>query len=206
MFPRMRNCDQNSPKIYAAVLAAGESRRFGAMKQTALLGEVPLVRRAVSLANRSFGDRTLLVVGHDPEAVLASAERPDGFVAVNERYRDGIGTSIATATASLRHVADAIVLVFADQPLLTPQHLQALCAEWSGRDKHIVATAFYDDTGPPVLLPRGAFDFLSTLSEDRGAKSLFSDPAFEVTTIRFDDAAFDVDRPEDIERIEQRPT
>ncbi|MBT8101043.1 MAG: NTP transferase domain-containing protein, partial [Gammaproteobacteria bacterium] len=127
-----------------------------------------------------------------------------GFVVVNDRYRDGIGSSIATAALSLRHVADAMLLLLADQVLITPQHIEALLAAWTGSDTHIVATAFGEDSGPPVLLPRGTFGLLSELAGDRGAKALFSDSAFEFSTLRFDDAGYDIDTPGDLKHIVQR--
>lgn len=193
-----------SPNIFAVVLAAGAATRFGSTKQTAKIGHESLVRRASELARRVCGDRTLLVAGHDLAAVVRSAERQCQFVVVNNRYPDGIGTSIAVAAASLAHAADAILLVLADQALITPGHLHQLLETWPGSDTHIVATAFGHSLGPPVLLPRATFAHLTALSGDRGARSLFDDDRFEFSAVPFQDAHIDIDTPDDLEFVNQR--
>ncbi len=56
-----------------------------------------------------------------------------------------------------------MLLVFADQPLVTSTHLQALMDSWSGSELEIVATAYKGTQGPPVLFPRATFDALCDL-------------------------------------------
>lgn len=169
-----------------------------------MIGRESLVRRASELANGACGDRTLLVAGHDLAAVVRTAERQCRFVAVNHRYRDGIGTSIAVAASALSHAADAILILLADQALITPDHLQALLEKWTGSDTHIVASAFGRSLGPPALMPRATFAALASLTGDHGARSLFDDDRFELSAITFEDAVIDIDTPDDLERVNQR--
>lgn len=190
----------NPRKIFAVLLAAGEARRFGRTKQLISLPgqDESLVRRAARLAKETCGERSLLVTGHDAQAVVADASRHCRFVAVNERHADGLGSSIGCAARSLKHAADALLLVLADQPKITAVHLAGLCAAWTGDARHVVATAFNGEIGAPALLPRGTFDRLSALTGDRGAKSLFGHVDVSLTTLRFDDAAIDIDTPNDL--------
>lgn len=187
--------------VFAAVLAAGESRRFGRSKQLQDFEGEPLVRRAAALAREVCGDRTVLVAGHEGAAVAAAAGTATQYLIVNDRYADGIGGSIALVARAVSHVADAVLLLFADQPLITAQHLRALVDNWSGADDEIVATGFSGTVGPPVLFPRGAFEALSELSGDKGAKSVLKDPTFNLHTIPFEDAAVDIDTPTDVEKL-----
>ena len=184
--------------MFAAVLAAGASRRFGSNKQVELIGGQPLVRHAAGLARETCGNRSVLVTGYEIAIVAAAAGGGAQFLVVNERYADGIGGSIALAANSVAHVADALVLLFADQPLVTASHLRALIDGWSGADDEIVATGFSGTTGPPVLFPRGAFAALGKLSGDRGARSVLRDPAFDVRVIPCEAAAIDIDTPSDL--------
>jgi CTP:molybdopterin cytidylyltransferase MocA len=187
--------------VFAAVLAAGESRRFGRSKQLEEFEGEPVVRRAAGLARDICGDCSVLIVGHESAAVIEAADDTAQYLVVNDRYADGIGGSIALAAKAVSHVADAVLLVFADQPLITAQHLRALVDTWSGADDQIVATAFSGTVGPPVLFPRGAFEALGGLSGDRGAKSVLEDPRFDVKTIPFEDAAVDIDTPADLDKL-----
>jgi molybdenum cofactor cytidylyltransferase len=187
--------------VFAAVLAAGRSQRFGHSKQLEVIGGKPLVRHAAELAREACGDRSLLVCGHQCSAVARAAGDAPQFMLVNERHDEGLGGSIALVATAVSHVAGALLLLFADQPLITAQHLRALIDGWSGADNAIVATAFSGTEGPPVLFPRGAFGALGKLTGDRGAKSVLDDPQFDVTTIPFEDAATDIDTPADLEQF-----
>ena len=189
------------PTVFAAVLAAGESRRFGRSKMLESVQRETLVRRAANLAREVCGDYSILVAGHESAAVTSAAGDAPQFVIVNDHYEEGIGGSIALAARAVSHVADALLLLLADQPLVTAQHLQALVSAWDGADGVIVATAFSATMGPPVLFPRSAFPALGELSGDTGAKSLLRDPRFDVTTVPFEDAAIDIDTPADLEKL-----
>jgi len=181
------------------------SRRFGTTKQLATIDGIPLVRHALANAHIACGDNTALVLGHDWQAVSEACAPLHGFLIYNDRYEEGLGTSIAQATRSLRHVARAIVVLLADQPRITPAHLQSLCTSWSGADDEIVATSFANTLGPPVLFPRGCFAELAMLTGDQGARKLLDSGRYRVTLVDFPDAAIDIDRPEDLQRLQERP-
>ncbi len=188
-------------RYFAVVLAAGRSRRFGANKQLQVLNGQPLVRHAAALARAVCGKNTLLIVGHEWRRVVAAADQQCQFVAINEDYGDGIGTSIAVAAKSLAHTADCMLILLADQPLISEGHLNALLSAWSGDDQEIVATAFAGTQGPPVLMPRAAFSELAMLEGDTGARKLLENPDFQLTTVWFDPAAIDIDSPDDLDRL-----
>ena len=189
------------PTVFAAVLAAGESRRFGRSKMLESVQRETLVRRAANLAREVCGDCSILVAGHESAAVTSAAGDAPQFVIVNDHYEEGIGGSIALAAKAVSHVADALLLLLADQPLVTAHHLQALVSAWDGADGVIVATAFSATMGPPVLFPHSTFDALGELTGDQGAKSLLQSSRFDVRTIPFEDAAIDIDTPADLKKL-----
>lgn len=188
-------------RVFAVVLAAGSASRFGTTKQLAETGGQTLVARALENARAIAGERTLLVLGHDRDAVARACAPLPGFLAINERYRDGIGTSIGCAARVLNDCADAILIVLADQPAVSAEDLATLVDSWSGRSDEIVAARFENTLGPPALLPRDTFADLLRLDGDSGAKALFADPRFRVREIDCPAAAIDVDRPEDLAGI-----
>lgn len=177
------------------------SRRFGSTKQLQIIDGVPMVRRAAVLARAVCEDNTLLVVGHDQQRVVAAANGECQFIAVNDNFAEGLGSSIACAARSLAPSADALLILLADQPLITEDHLNALLGVWSGDDDEIVATSFADVQGPPVLLPGSSFPRLFELGGDAGARKIIQDPDFRVSSVKFEQAAVDVDLPEDLDQI-----
>jgi len=200
--------DAKSPdddyRVFAVVLAAGDSSRFGNTKQLQTIDGISLVERAARLASSVCGNNTLLVTGHDSAAVARSAGEAARYVIVNDRYDDGMSSSIAVATSALAHTAGGILLILADQPLITAGHLQAMLNNWSGGENEIIATTFADTSGPPVLFPSGAFPALTRLTGDQGARSVLRDPRFIVRTIQFEDAAVDIDTPRDLADLSKK--
>lgn len=185
-------------KIFAAVLAAGSSTRFGATKQAAELDGVALIVRATATAAEVCGDRVVTVLGHDWQSLLRLLQPYSGFMVINEDYAQGLGTSIVSAARSCRPHAEALLLLLADQPLVTTEHIQALIDTWSGADDEIVASSYAGTEGPPVLFAADALQELMALTGDRGAHALFQDDRFTLKTVHFEAAATDIDTPSDL--------
>jgi molybdenum cofactor cytidylyltransferase len=190
--------------IFAAVLAAGSSTRFGSTKQAVELDGLPLIQRAIATAAEVCENRVVTVIGHDWATLLQLVNWHPGFVVLNEDHEKGLGTSIAAAARACQRCADAILLVLADQPLVTAGHLQELIDSWSGADDEIVATAFAGTQGPPVLFPSTTFSSLRSLTGDQGARALFHDRRFSLKTVHFEAAAIDIDTPADLAAVANR--
>ena len=193
--------DSTNKNVFGIVLAAGAASRYGSTKQLATIDGITLVRRSHDIAIEVCGSNTALVVGHDWQAVWEACEASEGFLVVNQEYNSGLGTSIAQAVRSVQHVADAIVVLLADQVLITSKHVRALLAAWDGAHDLIVATAYADTVGAPVLFPSGCFADLAKLEGDSGGRQLLSDERFQVTEIVFEAAAVDIDTPDDLKQI-----
>jgi len=188
-------------KVFAAILAAGRSTRFGTTKQLATVRGAPLVRRATAATQQVCGDKLITVIGHDMAGVLAALGDDSGFVVVNEDYDSGLASSIVRAVNACRDDAAALLLMLADQPLVTAEHLNNLLDEWSGRDDEIVASAYAGTVGPPALFARGVFTDLMRLSGDAGARALLEDERFALKTVLFEPAATDIDTVTDLDAL-----
>lgn len=187
----------DQPNIIAVILAAGRGSRFGATKQLASFDGEPMVARVSNALKCAVPGAVVLVAGHDAARVHDAANVP--FVVINERYRDGLGTSIASATAALRYSADALVFCLGDQPLIAAAHYREMIDVWDGKADGIVATRYGGEgtVGAPVLFGRAWFDRLAGLTGDQGAKVLLTE-AGEFATVASDEAAFDIDTPADL--------
>jgi molybdenum cofactor cytidylyltransferase len=148
------------------------------------------------------GKRSLLVLGAQWREVLQACEPLDGFFAVNGRFAEGMGTSIALAGALLRPVADGMLILLADQPLIVESHLRQLQARWLQEPSGIVATRFGGVSGPPVIFPGRCIAALCELDGDRGAREILQREVSSCISIRFEDAATDIDTREDLQRLQ----
>jgi molybdenum cofactor cytidylyltransferase len=200
-FTLVADIHTDNRRIFAAVLAAGSSTRFGSTKQLAKFQGESLVHRSAGVARDICGDRTLLIAGTQWQAVTQSAAEQCLFFALNEHPTNGIGSSIALAAKMLGSRAEALLVLLADQVLITSDHLTNMIDAWSGRHETIVATAFANTTGPPTLFPRATFDDLAKLTGDKGAQALFSDARFRTVCVPLADAAIDIDTRDDLEKM-----
>ena len=197
------NHQSSKPVIHVCVLAAGSASRFGTNKLTQALRGKALVQHALLAARGGCDGPIHLVVGHDQKSVVESSAELVDTVVINENYQSGIGSSIAAGVKNCRDGADAILILLADQPLITASHIANLIDSWTVTDNEILTSSFDGIMCPPILFPKNAFDALSGLSGDTGAKKLLADNAFLVKQIDFPAAAIDVDTPEDLQVLDQ---
>lgn len=191
----------NANAVFAIVLAAGTSSRFGRTKQLEPLDGVPLAAVAMRKVEAVCGARSVLVTGKDWQAVTDACQPLAGFFVVNENYETGMAGSIARGVAAVAESAAAILLTHADLPLVPDEHFRRLVDTWTASPQSIVASAFDDTLGPPVVFPRGDFDALLELTGDRGARPVLEANRDRVLSLACAEAAFDVDHPEDLAGI-----
>ncbi len=194
--------DRFAPESAVIVLlAAGESRRYGGIKQLADIEGQPMVRRAACTA-LDTGAKVIVVTGsHADEIAAALADLPL-LITYNPAWRDGMGSSLA---AGIRHLHDQFplasgaLLCLADQPLLGASWLVDLLKRHGRKPGLILATEQAGVAGPPVLFPRDCFADLMRWSGADGAQALLKREADRLE--RFPcDTGIDIDTPEDLQR------
>lgn len=195
--------DSSQALVRACVLAAGTSSRFGATKLVQTLRGKPLLQHALLAAQAACEGLVTLVVGHDQESVTMAAAGLADNVVVNSDHKSGIGSSISAGIRACRKDADAILIVLADQPFVTAEHLNELIDTWSGDEAEIVASSFERVFSPPILFPKNAFDALCELTGDTGAKKILSNDKFNIRSIDFPPAGLDVDTIDDLRNLDQ---
>ncbi|MBE2221400.1 MAG: putative selenium-dependent hydroxylase accessory protein YqeC [Anaerolineae bacterium] len=160
-------------RITAVVLAAGESKRMGQSKQllpwgnTTVLGQVLQNLKAASLHD------TVVVSGHDAEAIEAIAHAADLYALRNTHYASGeMISSLQTAVSQLPSNIDAILVVLADQPLVTPAAIDQILTAYRQGKGDIIAPVHDGQRGNPVLISRRFFADLLALPPDSAPRDL----------------------------------
>ncbi len=184
--------------ISVLIPAAGKGERFGGGKLLSQFNGRPLLHCPLQAATHFGAETIVLVVGNDATAVAEAANEFSPRVVTNPDYADGLGSSISKGAARLD--GDAVIVLMADQPFVSAEHLEELASSWDGKPDSIVAASYDEITGPPVLFGRACFESLQRLGGDRGARSILGDPRFSVTTVTMPAAATDIDTRADLER------
>lgn len=160
-------------RLGVVVLAAGQSRRFGALdKLTVPLFGRPLGEHVTqTMGSKDF--QLACVISSQEGHACEAAWRDNGFdVVVNSCAEEGMGTSVALAA---RLAADArcdkLLIALADMPMVPWSHCSRLILGVGGPDE-IMVSAIGDTRMPPAVFGRNHFDALSRLSGDKGARDL----------------------------------
>jgi CTP:molybdopterin cytidylyltransferase MocA len=166
-----------APRLAVAVLAAGQSRRFGsADKLAALLGDSLLGEHACrTLAGLASAQRW--VIAARPDHPCAPGWRVAGFeIAVNPAAESGMGSSVALAARLAQEAgAAALLIALADMPLVSLRHFQALVTRAAGLGPDaMIASAAGDVAMPPALFGSAHFAELARASGDVGARHLLA--------------------------------
>jgi molybdenum cofactor cytidylyltransferase len=181
--------------VYAIVLAAGASTRFGSPKQCARLGGETLIRRAIAAATEAVGPALRVILGAHAAEIAITLGLPADQVRINTHWPEGIGSSIRLGIAQLPADCAAAMCVLADQPYVSGTSLGRLVGAWRSAPEFIVASKFGSVTGAPCLFPRWCFAELEALQGDRGAQGLLARHAGRVLTLQLPEAAIDIDTP-----------
>jgi len=190
-------------KIGAVVLAAGKASRFGSPKQLLEIEGETLIDRACHTALEAGYDPVLRVLGAHAEALLERPCSENVMTLVHAGWEEGMGSSLAAGVRDLLERApelDAVVVMLADQPMVTAGLLEEMQARLS--EASVVLCDHGEATGPPALFGRQHFGELMALHGDRGAKAVAAN--HHAAMVAFAGAAWDIDSPEAWERFLQR--
>lgn len=189
----------------AIVLAAGASRRLGRPKQLLDLDGETLLGRTLRVARESGAAPVLAVLGAYWETICTSLSMNEVVMVLNERWKEGMATSIGAglrALAACSPAAPGTIILGCDQPRLSGSHLGCLIERFHlSSGNAIVASAYGGVRGIPAVFPRDLFPRLLALEGDRGARAILGDPQYKIIEVPFEGGEIDIDVPADLDRL-----
>lgn len=194
--------DRSGERLYAVVLAAGASTRFGSPKQLVRIGGRPLLHTVVTRAAEVTGNALIVVLGAGAAELAPLLKHSPGAVVVNRHWREGLASSIRAGVARLPATCAGVLLVLADQAAVTSDDLKRLAGTWRRRPRCIAAALYGGTTGVPAIFPRSSFTQLAALRGDSGARELLRRSADRLLRVPMPSAELDIDTPEDLLAIE----
>ena len=189
--------------VAAIVLAAGRSSRMGQHKLLLPLGGRPLVTYAVDAACGSGAYDVVVVVGHDAGEIAPALAGKRCRIAVNAAYADGMATSMQAGVRDLPANVAGVLILLADQPLVTSAMVDLMLAAATADSQAIHAATYGGKRGNPVYFPRALFGELLAVSGDEGGRSVVARHVdlLHLVPMPTAEAALDVDTPGEYERL-----
>lgn len=197
------------PRLGIVLLAAGPSSRLGQPKQLVRVGGECLVSRSARLALSLDPAFVTVVSGFDADRVEAELEGMPVGVVYNRNWAHGMGASINCGVRSLHQGVDGLLIMVCDQWRLEEADLKRLATAWISDISKIFVASWKEGSayvsGPPVIFPRKLIPELKSMQENRGARQLIDRHMEIVEFVEVENAACDLDRPEDLERLQEPP-
>ncbi len=184
----------------AIILAAGKSSRLGGIKQLLSFHNKTLLQHTIDELELAGAKPVIVVTGGHAKAVVASMDQTGIDLVYNEHWEQGMASSIVAGiqTISTRYKEiSQVILAVCDQPFVSAALFKQLYEVQNSSSKHIVASAYADTLGVPVLFTQKYFDQLLGLKGDEGAKKILRAFQADVARVDFPLGRIDIDTVED---------
>jgi molybdenum cofactor cytidylyltransferase len=201
--------------IACIILAAGESRRMGFPK--ALLPyprpdgtESTFLERLLEVLGRSRAEPIVVVLGHEAARIksgIGGASIGKARLVVNERYREGMLTSILAGIDAVEESsAEGALILPVDHPDVRPEIVDLLIDRFERSPHPVVLPVFQGRRGHPVLFSRQVFQEIRRAPESVGARQVVWDHQKDLLEVESRDPGIglDVDTPGDYRSLRER--
>lgn len=182
------------------ILAAGNSSRLGEPKQLLRYQNKTLIRRITEAAAAVADASVTVVTGSAPERIIAELESVHYTSAHNDNWPSGMASSVRcglSKTLSENPEIASVILAVSDQPFVTTELFEVLISKANATSSGIVASAYDNILGTPVLFKKAYFDALLGLTGHEGAKKLLKKFADDVESVSFPAGSIDIDTQQD---------
>lgn len=188
--------------LAALVLAAGYSRRMGAFKPLLPFGPTTVIERVLATV-REAGIATIrVVVGWKAEVLIPVLERRGVPWVRNERFAEGMYSSIRSGVQSLPPDVTAFFLLPADIPLVRSATLVRLASAWDERPRGILYPCHQGKRGHPPLIAATYIPEILAANPEGGLRELLAHHAGEARLVECVDPGIliDLDTPEEYQQ------
>jgi molybdenum cofactor cytidylyltransferase len=195
----------SNSNIAIIIPAAGASTRFGSPKQLVKWKNTTLIGHAIAKADALQQNQIFVILGANIEVIRQKIDSKKVTIVNNQNWEHGLGTSIA---AGVNHILqtkvtyDAVLVLLADQPLVTIDYLTAIIEQFEPKKGQIIATKYSENKlGVPAIFDQKYFKELSKLTHDKGAKDLINNNLHLVSVPKPTAILTDIDTQEDYKNI-----
>jgi molybdenum cofactor cytidylyltransferase len=190
-------------KITALILAAGYSSRMGRFKPLLPIGPVTALERSVQLFRDSGIDDVRVVIGYQAEDLVPLLQKLGVPWIINERFQEGMLSSVKAGIETLESSRKAFFLLPADIPLVRPGTVVDLLNAYEKDSPDILYPCFFGKRGHPPLISAALRSGIQSWDREGGLRSFLQQSQCRFVDVEVADEyiLLDMDTPEQYEEI-----
>ncbi len=175
---------------------------MGEAKQNLSFKGLTLLQTAIKTALTTKANTVVVVLGANADVISPTIKDQPAHIVINTNWVAGMGTSISiglTELLKLQPELSSVLFMLTDQPLVDHYFINKLIDQIA--PGKIIASSYNDTLGPPVLFDKQFFEEILMMAGNDGAKKVIQKHAKAVVEFPFPPGAFDIDTPEDYDRL-----
>ncbi|MCK9414209.1 MAG: NTP transferase domain-containing protein [Prolixibacteraceae bacterium] len=192
---------RSKKQVTAIVLAAGKSTRMGQQKLLMPFEGKSMIATVAGKIAGTGSSRTIVVTGSDRNKIEKELEAFPVLFVDNERYEEGMLTSVQAGVAAAGTETDGYLILLGDQPMVSKAVINRLIIVFQKGGKGLLIPVFKGKRGHPVLIGSKYTDEIKTLNPEIGLRELFLNHPDDILEIEVEseDVLKDIDTPDDYE-------
>ncbi len=201
------NSQKETSNIWAAVLAAGKSQRFGAPKVLQSFLGIPFLTRIRENLQRAGIEEMLLILGYRAQRLMQELPDKGSFkIIINPHFELGMFSSVQAAVSALPESTPALLLCLIDQPHIRPETYRLLLQAAQSSDAAIISPVFRGKGGHPIVLPRALFPDILNASSEATLRQVVQQSALPLRRIDVHDPGIlqDIDTRQQLKALEDQ--
>jgi molybdenum cofactor cytidylyltransferase len=189
-------------KIAAVILAAGEGKRFGGCKATAMLDGVTFLEIIAKHLQKVECEPIVVVCGRDSDKVKDEAARLEIDYAINSDWEKGQFSSLKCGLSKIKDDVCGALVTLVDHPFVAGETYALLKDGFVKRPNRIIIPVHNYRRGHPIILPRDIINQIILSPDDVTMRDIIKNHESMVVQFRCEDPGVlkDIDTKDDLEK------
>lgn len=179
--------------ICAIVLAAGESRRMGQLKQLIKIQGKTFLQHITDQILNAGINKIFIVTGFAAEKIKEESGVTSAQFVINKNYSNGQFSSLQTGVYNLPKDCSGVVVCLADQPHIKSEWIIKMLDVFNRTNAPIVTPKFNVKRGHPIILNDSLFNEILEMSPTQTAHDLKTNHYEKIVDVLIDDEGLIVD-------------
>ncbi|NLI55574.1 nucleotidyltransferase family protein [bacterium] len=159
-------------KISGIVIASGEGKRIGRIKQLLPWKNSTILGNIIDTLKDTDLDKIYIVLGHEKEEILENIKHhlTEKFeVIFNENYKKGMLTSIQEAVKKIPDDYFGFIIFLGDQPFIKKETVDKSIERIKAKDYPIIVSCYKGERGHPTFISLEFKEKILSLDPEKGA-------------------------------------